>query len=93
MVALSNTKLYYIFGDSATSDFSREYVFIVAPAKVIERSRIEYVKLHTPSSTILKYGLSNKWNPQQSTSSNDPLFYSLIGHPAQEERNEDAPIR
>jgi hypothetical protein len=34
MVALSNTKVYYIIGDSKTMDFSKEYVFNVPPAKV-----------------------------------------------------------
>lgn len=34
MVALSSTKIYYIMGDSKTTDFSKEYVFNVPPAKV-----------------------------------------------------------
>lgn len=31
MNALANQKLFYIFGDSATNDFSREYIFHVPP--------------------------------------------------------------
>ena len=36
MTALANTKIYYVFGDFATSDYSKEYVFNVPPAKVIK---------------------------------------------------------
>lgn len=38
MIALSNTKIYYVIGDSVTMDFSKEYVFNVPPAKVIAKS-------------------------------------------------------
>ncbi len=31
MKALANTKIYYIFGDENTNDFSREYIFNVPP--------------------------------------------------------------
>ena len=34
MVALSNTRIYYKFGDQKTDDYSKEYVFQVPPAKV-----------------------------------------------------------
>lgn len=32
MLALANTRIYYIFGDANTNDFSQEYVFQVPPA-------------------------------------------------------------
>jgi hypothetical protein len=34
MVALSNKKIYYKFGDVKTGEYSKEYVFHVPPAKV-----------------------------------------------------------
>ena len=34
MTALSNSKVYYIFGDAATNDYSKEFIFNVPPAKV-----------------------------------------------------------
>ena len=33
MVAMSNRKIYYTFGDANTNDFSREYVFNVPPVR------------------------------------------------------------
>lgn len=32
MLALANTRIYYIFGDANTNDFSKEYIFQVPPA-------------------------------------------------------------
>lgn len=34
MVALSNKKIYYKFGDVKTGEYSKEYVFHVPPVKV-----------------------------------------------------------
>ena len=50
MTALSNSKIYYIFGDSLTADFSSEYIFNVPPAKV-RNAPCQFIALLSPYTT------------------------------------------